>query len=1675
MKKSIFIVILMSIFSNLSGLGAQPAKPDFAFPKTVSKNAEADLKTALHAKNGPATLNALIRYSLAQTAINPDDTEKVSEYLQKTSAKVSDPATKAMIRLLEAEMTHDSNMALEVWQQQADALKSQPVEDWKEVVVAQPQFFPTLYDFAAVKAPFDSVSLAMSEFYAERPLPRLYWLIGGGFSSRETLLKNYQQMKSYPESAYMLADLLNKGSQPREYAELYGLMQEWIALHGSSPYRSDVDNMVKHICYPMLSVESADVIAKGKTLKVKVTATCLNAGTLRIQQVKGTGARSESIKLNFEGTGYFNADTTLELRFDNYGVYRLTPEFDGLDKKDRSSYCEVTVTDLLLWRETFGSKTFNYALDALNGALQTDVEIAEVDRRLHGYRGADRFTPSLWAGKRYDYRQGERLYARVFTDRGIYHPGDSLRFAATIIELKGRNSSLVAGRKVDAILYNANHKAVDTLSLTSDNFGRVNGQFLLPSDGLTGNFSVEIPRLGSAYVTVTDYKAPTFEVKVDCERISATLIRVSGEAIGFNGFPISDAEVDILVDQLPRWVWFRNFRNEVEKDITSATARTGADGRFSLDLEIPDCSDESLSVRAIAASPTGETQEDFAFVPAKPYYISAEIPTYLERSQAPTIRALDAKGNEAKIPLRVELISQAYSAVVIADSTWTNVPSGLYNVKITAENDSLAFPYTQNSVYVYGLKDKMPPAEMSLFVPQRKVAPGDKLLVGTSFADSHILKTIWTDERILSQEWLAPAQGNMQMKVELPDSVKSAKITLMTLRNYQTEVVYIDVERPDILWSLNLKFSSFRDRMVPGERERWTISVADNLGQPAEAAVMLDVYSKALDAIMPFGWSFNLIHPGGNHLNLDYWFTRDISASNAKYFYIKKPLRISVPTFELYGRSWSFIMALEYQNVAFGSASVMMMEPDIAVVRELKSAPTAASGAFGDFASADTSEAEMYDEGAENGAAAPVQLEEYRLPEVAVALWAPALTTAPDGSLQVEFEAPNANTTWKVMCQAYDRRLLTGSSVAEIVAAKPLMVQPNVPRFLHVGDRTELRAMIMNASDSALQAAAFIETFDPLTGEIFARQDFDCTLAPGASQTVAMPLQAPDRSMLGVRVKASNDNFSDGEQTVIALLPAVITARSAKPLFFAADSTAIEFEAPRGSVVQLTTNAAWECVTALPGLAASESKSAFAATSALFSAAVGRGLVRTYPQIASALAKWQQEDSVLISKLSKNEDLKIALLSQTPWPAAAQSDSERMARLLLLLDRKEADRVIDGAIENLAKLVRKGGLGWTPDSEEASQWVTEEFLMQMAQLRRLGYLPASSKLQRIISGALDYLDREVARDYAKYKGEYPDYAELRPQFPEVAQSAPARRAQAHTVQYLISHWRDLGFTGQAQAALILHANGYQKTARTILESLRQYEAWRQTGLNAELLNAFAAIEPEAAEVDLIRQFFIERKQAMEWGDGPQTSNLIAAILSSGSNWLVPAENQMSLKVNGQEVKPEAEAMLGSFRLDLSQGGKVELTKGEFPAWGGIFTSLTDSVTEIPAFESEKLKITRRLEGELTVGSKVKLILEIDATQPLDYVIVKSPRAAMFSVVNQLPGRMWLPGSSVYREPCSTLTNWFFSRLMKGKTTIEEEFYITSEGDFLLPPAEAQSQYAPEFHSHTEGNEIKNEK
>lgn len=266
----------------------------------------------------------------------------------------------------------------------------------------------------------------------------------------------------------------------------------------------------------------------------------------------------------------------------------------------------------------------------------------------------------------------------------------------------------------------------------------------------------------------------------------------------------------------------------------------------------------------------------------------------------------------------------------------------------------------------------------------------------------------------------------------------------------------------------------------------------------------------------------------------------------------------------------------------------------------------------------------------------------------------------------------------------------------------------------------------------------------------------------------------------------------------------------------------------------------------------------------------------------------------------------------------------------------------------------------------------------------------------------------------------------------------------------------------------MHENGYPSTAAKLLESLRQREAWAQMPLSPTLLTAFASIEPACTEVEIIRNDYLRRKQSSDWGNSANVSALIAAILNSGQTWLIPAANSLNVKVNGEPVDIAANSYLGEFRLDLPQGGDVEITKGQFPVWGGVFSASTDSIASVEAFGSDGLKISRSISGTMAPGEKITVKLTLEASQRIDYVMVTQPLCAGFQTKDQLPSRIWSGNAVAYREPLASQVNYYFNNLPKGKTQLTETFYVTANGTFILAPARAQSQYAPEFQAHTAG-------
>ena len=190
----------------------------------------------------------------------------------------------------------------------------------------------------------------------------------------------------------------------------------------------------------------------------------------------------------------------------------------------------------------------------------------------------------------------------LFTDRSIYRPGQTVYFKGIATATKDGKTQVFADNTAKVKLKNVNGEEVSELLLRTNEFGSVSGEFILPNDGLTGNYSIEMfcGRKGFAYFSVEEYKRPKF--KPEFQPITETFrvndsITVKGTAVAFAGSNITDAKVVYRVKrqvQYPGWwYWRRPYYNSEPQEITYGETITDASGNFEIDFKaIPD---ESVS------------------------------------------------------------------------------------------------------------------------------------------------------------------------------------------------------------------------------------------------------------------------------------------------------------------------------------------------------------------------------------------------------------------------------------------------------------------------------------------------------------------------------------------------------------------------------------------------------------------------------------------------------------------------------------------------------------------------------------------------------------------------------------------------------------------------------------------------------------------------------------------------------------------------------------------------------------------------------------------------------------------------------------------------------------------------------------------------------------------------
>lgn len=853
---------------------------------------------------------------------------------------------------------------------------------------------------------------------------------------------------------------------------------------------------------------------------------------------------------------------------------------------------------------------------------------------------------------------------------------------------------------------------------------------------------------------------------------------------------------------------------------------------------------------------------------------------------------------------------------------------------------------------------------------------------------------------------------------------------------------------------LQIEYETFRDKLRPGEEESWTLRISDQEGNPVSAQLLAAMYDASLDAITPHDWYVNQLYP-----RLQWWpyFSNDASFGSQQGYgrsersQSRNYRSYSYPRFDFGPLVWGYGgrgRMMRSRIVAYDAEPSMEMDE-----MAMQAAPAgAAPQSFADEAA----DASMISEEAGEGSAtnnkqaggdeaAPPPSIRTNLSETA--FFQPEILTDAEGRASIRFTSPEALTSWKLQVLAHTQELAYALSSQEIVTQKELMILPNAPRFLREGDQIEFTAKVSNLSEQVLTGSAELELFELASGSsnklnysAGSGSDRAFRIEPGGSQVVRWSIKVPDGAAqegeIGYRVIARSGAFSDGEQSSLPILTNRIFLTSTESFYLRgrdrktvtldalanASSSSLRHE---GFSFELTSNPAWLAVKSLPYLTEYPYNCSEQLANRFFANQLSYYIVRSKPKLREVFEAWKGDADALTSELQQNQDLKSALLEETPWMREAEDEAEQRRRLGLLFD---LNAVAERQATTLAELQQRqagdGSFSWFPDGRP-NRYVTAYVVESLVRLQLLDVLDGqvATQVDNIINRATSYLDREAASAFSRWL----NYRELTDSLKATYQPSstdihfvylragylrkspiPSNLTTAWEVitERLKTTWVEHGLYEQA---LICSAFGRMEepaAAARIITSLREralhsdelgmywkygqgyrwYELPIET--HTRLQEAFLYNGGTIEELDEMRLWLLQNKRTNRWSSTKSTAAAVFALLQHDNDWLSD-NNEVRVSFPNApasvwqaplaEATAGAEAGTGYYRLQLPATSvspslaTVDLrNRGRSLSWGAMYWQFTEDIDRVVADNEGPLGLDRRVARRVNTDAGERL-------------------------------------------------------------------------------------------------------
>lgn len=1383
----------------------------------------------------------------------------------------------------------------------------------------------------------------------------------------------------------------------------------------------------------------------------------------------------------------------------------------------------------------------------------------------NAHTAADNAMPilNLWKNDYYYKESKRKEVLQLFTDRSIYRPGQTVYVSGLAYEMEKDSTRVLADKKYTVSLYDANNNETGKVEVRTNGFGSFSGQFVLPSPCLTGYFSLRAADTSVSF-KVEEYKRPTFDVTFEPVKVEYQVgdsIEVVGMAKTFAGAPVQNARVHYNISRSYAWVWRFMGRGSARWE---GEAMTDADGKFSVPVHFEIDSDRresplwyyTYNIQADVTDGAGETQQANLSLPlgSTSMVLNMDnLPDNLVKEKKLEIKltAMNLSGEPVDTPVTYQVVEmeeqkdgqekegrKVLTGTVEANKSFVPeaiyaLPSGNYRLKLSAKDTQGRECTASKNFLLFSLNDKRPPFVITDWFYQDGLefdaASPATVYIGSSEKNVYLLYDVFAGNKRLESK-----------RIELSDSVVSFRfpykkeygdgilVSMAFVKDGRLYSHNARIMKPAPEKKLQLKWTTFRDKLRPGQQEEWKLTVLYPDGSPAEAEMLATMYDASLDKIysahkLDFGVDFHYVVP------LTYWNT---SYMRNAYLYVDFPLkRLRAVPLEYSELIIPSTGRMEAMVVGYGGS------PRATLAGALKiRGRSAANAVMNQEAVTDmvlqeemveTSAQEKVEMGSSEELAETGDIQ-IRENFAETAFFYPQLRTNEKGEVSISFVLPESLTRWKFMGLAHTRNVDYGKIEATATASKEFMLQPNMPRFVRVGDKANIAASLMNLSDKGVKGTVRMELFNPETEKVFYSQKQKFDVKGGETGHVNFTFEVSDKyAVMACRMVADGDTFSDGEQRYIPVLtdkqwvtetvPLNVNGEGAhtfslENLFNKHSKTASE----QRLTVEFTAHPAWYAVQALPVVAHPQNEDALSWATAYYAHSLAAYIVKENPRIKQVFDSWKAQGGTketFMSNLQKNQELKNILLAETPWLAEATNEAEQKQRIATLFDLNTMNSQLAVSVEKLGELQNADGAWSWYKGMQGSRYVTTQVMEMLVRLNALTHQDADSRMQPMIQKGFEYLGKQAAEEYKSMKeAEKKGAVGIRPSEQVLRYlyicaldgKAPVdEKVNRYFIDKLSGEGKELTIYGKALGAIILQQSGKVAEARLFMQSLMEYSvvtdemgryfdtpkarySWFSYKIPTEVaaMEAIQRITKDTKAIDEMKRWLLKQKQTQTWETPIATADAVYALMATGASDLLTNTGGVEITLGKEVIRTPADDAIGYIKKtvsgDVMNIKKVRVDKeGAGMGWGAVYAQYLESMDQIGE-QGNGLSVSRQLyKGDealnesvpLKVGDKITVRLTVKADRDMDFVQIKDDRAACMEPLQAVSGFRWGNGLGYYQATKDASTQFFIDQMRKGTYVIEYQVYVNRTGEYQAGIATVQSAYAPEFGGHTRGYRV----